>query len=251
VRAEKDRIRFHSHHKFKKSVFQEKYRMNEAKLQPMFTEGENPRKIPKIIFIVRIIRIYIKILISQQQQQQQDDVAAFLKKNKLSIEIAFQFLNQLLQKYRFMEKHMQRNKLKFRQKVPEIEQTLNMVKFLQKKQAGEDEDEDDDEDDEKTADGDQKAFTTHFPLADSVYGKASIKPVGTVNLWLGASVMLEYTYKEARSLLETNLKKAQDRLKDVNEDLLFLRDMITTSEVNIARMFNHDVVLRKKEKGEK
>ena len=142
---------------------------------------------------------------------------------------------------------MLRNKLKFRKKVPEIEQTLNMIKFLQKKKAGGEEDEDEEED--TKADG-EKAFVTHFPLADSVYGKASIKPVGTVNLWLGANVMLEYTYPEARSLLEENLKKAQDRLRDVNEDLLFLRDMITTSEVNIARMFNHDVVLRKNEKGQ-
>ena len=120
-----------------------------------------------------------------------------------------------------------------------------MIKFLQKKKSGEDEDDSDDED--SKADG-EKAFMTHFPLADSVYGKASIKPVGTVNLWLGANVMLEYSYTEARSLLEENLKKAQDRLRDVNEDLLFLRDMITTSEVNIARMFNHDVMVRKNEK---
>ena len=144
-----------------------------------------------------------------------------------------------------MEKHMLRNKIRFRKKVPEIEQTLNMIKFLQKKKSGEDDEESDDED--SKADG-KKAFMTHFPLADSVYGKASIKPVGTVNLWLGANVMLEYSYSEARSLLEENLKKAQDRLRDVNEDLLFLRDMITTSEVNIARMFNHDVLVRKNEK---
>jgi hypothetical protein len=31
----------------------------------------------------------------------------------------------------------------------------------------------------------------------------------------------------------------------VNEDLGFLRDQIITSEVNIARVFNHDVRIRR------
>ena len=31
----------------------------------------------------------------------------------------------------------------------------------------------------------------------------------------------------------------------VNEDLAFLRDQIITSEVNIARVFNHDVRVRR------
>lgn len=179
-----------------------------------FTDGTNERKIPKIRFI--------------------EDVPAFLKKSKTSIEYAFQYLNELLQKYRFMEKHMQKNKARLREKLPEISQTLNMIIFLQKKQDGEDDDAED------------NTFVTHFPLADSVYGKASVKPTGTVNLWLGADIMLEYTYKEAHALLEKNLSNAQERLKEVESDLLFLRDQITTAEVNIARMFNHDVLLRKK-----
>jgi len=172
----------------------------------------------------------------------QEDVPQFLKKSNTSIEVAFQYLNELLQKYRFMEKHMQTNKARLLEKLPEIRQTLNMILFLQKKQKGDDEDEDDE--DEKTSE--PKAFKTNFPLADSVYGKASVKPTGTVHLWLGASIMLEYTYAEARALLEKNLANAQERLKEVESDLLFLRDQITTSEVNIARTFNHDVMMRKK-----
>ena len=31
----------------------------------------------------------------------------------------------------------------------------------------------------------------------------------------------------------------------MNEDLAFLRDQIITSEVNIARVFNHDVRVRR------
>ena len=57
--------------------------------------------------------------------------------------------------------------------------------------------------------------------------------------------MLEYSYAEAKEILMKNLKAAEDRLAEVQSDLLFLRDQITTSEVNVARMFNHDVMLRK------
>jgi len=188
------------------------------------TNGMNERSIPKMVFI--------------------DDVAKFLAKHKFQIEVTFQYLNELLQKYRFMEMHMQKNKAKLKLKLPEITQTLNMIKFLEKKASGdeEDEDEDDEDDGKKSAPGE---FTANFPLADSVYGKAVIKPTGTVNLWLGANVMLEYTYKEAGDLLSKNLSHAQERLREVQSDLLFLRDQITTSEVNVARMFNHDVMLRK------
>ena len=63
----------------------------------------------------------------------QADVESFLAKFKIPIEIAFQYLNELLQKYRFMEMHMQKNKAKLRTKLPEITQTLNMIKFLEKK----------------------------------------------------------------------------------------------------------------------
>jgi len=190
------------------------------------TNGSNERDIPRMIFI--------------------DDVAKFLAKHNFKIEISFQYLNELLQKYRFMEMHMQKNKAKLREKLPEITQTLNMIIFLQKKASGdgEDDDEDDDEDTGKSP----GEFTANFPLADSVYGKATIKPTGTVNLWLGANVMLEYTYEEAKVLLTKNLNHAKERLQEVQSDLLFLRDQITTSEVNVARMFNHDVMLRKKDK---
>ncbi len=40
-----------------------------------------------------------------------------------------------------------------------------------------------------------------YQLADNVYAKARIKPVETVNLWLGANVMLEYGLDEAVELL--------------------------------------------------
>jgi len=72
--------------------------------------------------------------------------------------------------------------------------------------------------------------------------------VGIVNLWLGANVMLEYTYQEAIDFLETNLNSARTEFKTVKEDLGFVRDQIVTSEVSMTRIFNWDV-RRKRDAG--
>jgi hypothetical protein len=57
--------------------------------------------------------------------------------------------------------------------------------------------------------------------------------------------MLEYTYDEAAALLSTNLEAAIRKRQEVGEDLDFLKDQITTTEVNIARAFNFDVMKRR------
>jgi len=82
-------------------------------------------------------------------------------------------------------------------------------------------------------------------LNDTLWANATIKSTKTVNLWLGANVMLEYTLQEAKELLENKLDTNQNALKNVLEDLEFLREQVTTMEVNIARVFNWDVKRRR------
>lgn len=48
-----------------------------------------------------------------------------------------------------------------------------------------------------------------------------------------ANVMLEYDIDEAQSLLEKNLATASRNLESLEEDLDFLRDQFTTTEVSI------------------
>ena len=75
-----------------------------------------------------------------------------------------------------------------------------------------------------------------------MYGKAEVDTsVGIVNLWLGANVMLEYTYEEAIDFLTLNLDNAKKESTLVNEDLAFVRDQVVTSEVSMTRIFNWDV----------
>lgn len=40
-----------------------------------------------------------------------------------------------------------------------------------------------------------------FAISDQAYAKAKIPVTDSVNLWLGANVMLEYPLEEARALL--------------------------------------------------
>ncbi|SAL97106.1 hypothetical protein [Absidia glauca] len=57
--------------------------------------------------------------------------------------------------------------------------------------------------------------------------------------------MLEYSFEEATDLLTSKLKTAKNSLKNTIEDLGFLRDQITTMEVNTARVYNWDVKQRR------
>ena len=51
-----------------------------------------------------------------------------------------------------------------------------------------------------------------------------------------ANVMLEYSIDEADALLSKNLATATRNLKEIEEDLGFLRDQYTTTEVSILNV---------------
>ncbi|KAL2914765.1 hypothetical protein HK105_205696 [Polyrhizophydium stewartii] len=157
-----------------------------------------------------------------------DDVAKFVPDG--DYEGTLRKFQEMISKYRFMETHLLQRKAGLESKAPEIKKTLEMVLFLKSK-------EDSDE-----------PIATEFELSDTLWARASIPPTKTVNLWLGANVMLEYTLDEASELLSTKLKSALTTLEQVNEDLEFLKEQITTVEVNMARVYNDDVRRRRLEK---
>lgn len=57
--------------------------------------------------------------------------------------------------------------------------------------------------------------------------------------------MLSYPLSTANDLLTAKLASAQTSLTNVKEDLEWLRDQITVTEVNVARVFNWDVKRRR------
>ena len=86
---------------------------------------------------------------------------------------------------------------------------------------------------------------TKFLLSDQVYAKAEVPPTSRVCLWLGANTMLEYDIDEAEELLVKNLGDAKSSLEKLEDDIDYLRDQITTTEVNMARIYNWNVKNKK------
>lgn len=81
--------------------------------------------------------------------------------------------------------------------------------------------------------------------AANVFAKARVPPAESVNLWLGADIMLEYPIAEAKEVLDQNLSKCEEALTDNKNIWDRLKDCRTTAEVNIARCYNHGVQNKK------
>ncbi|KAJ2632958.1 hypothetical protein H4R22_000857 [Coemansia sp. RSA 1290] len=167
----------------------------------------NPRGIPKAPFVDNL-----------DEYMKTDTPEATLRK-----------LTETVSKYKFMESSRLQQRASLEQKIPEIEKTLAIVEYLCESR------------------GSDEPVKTLFEVNDTLYAHATIPPTDTVNLWLGANVMLEYKTDEAKDLLTSKLSVAKKSLEDTVEDLEFLRDQITTMEVNIARVYNWDVKQRRQQ----
>lgn len=121
---------------------------------------------------------------------------------------------------------MQRKRrLAFKQ--PEIKKCLEAVNLLLARQ----------EADEPTV--------LDFSLSDQVFARAKVADVTSVNLWLGADVMLEYDLLDAQQLLQTQLEGCGKQLAVVQWEHDYIKDQLTTTEVSMARVYNYDVQSRR------
>ncbi len=159
------------------------------------------------------------------------------------VEPTLRRFQEMISKYQFMEANVQKRAAGLREKLPEMESTLSAIRFLRKQKskleaAGID-------DDEAVAD-----LETTFSLSDTLYAKATITPreIDEVYLWLGANVMVAYPLAEAEEMLQGRVEKAGETLQACEEDMEFLRVQITTVEVATARVYNWDVVEKRRRK---
>ena len=98
-----------------------------------------------------------------------------------------------------MESNLHRSRESLKTKLPDIKKTLETVIMLKSKH-----------------EGDQKELNTNFLLSDNIWAKARIpNTTGKVGLWLGANVMVEYSYTEALVLLGKNLANAEAKIKEI------------------------------------
>jgi prefoldin subunit 5 len=108
-----------------------------------------------------------------------------------------------------MQANTQRRAAGLKDKIPDIQKTLETVRFLKARQS------------------DAEPLETTFELNDTLFAKAEVPPTDEVYLWLGANVMLSYSLPEAVELLSSKLSTAKASLITCEEDLEFLREQIT------------------------
>lgn len=171
----------------------------------------NPRGIPYAPFVDKV----------------EDYVAS-----RAEVEKTLRNFQEMITKYQFMEANQQKRAAGLKDKLPDIQKTLDTVRYL------------------KTRTPDMEPIEATFELNDTVYAKASIPSTEEVYLWLGANVMVSYPINEAEKLLDSKFSVAKQSLKNCEEDLDFLREQITTMEVATARVYNWDVTMKRKEKSE-
>jgi len=159
-----------------------------------------------------------------------DDVDAYMQ-GEDNAENKIRSLEEMHQKYKFMESSLSTRRKRLRAQVPDIKSSLAMIAKLRQK-AGED-----------------TTMETQFLLSDQVFAKAEIPPTDKVCLWLGANVMLEYSLEDAEQLLSKNLTSAEKNLSEIGFDLDYLRDQMTITEVTMARLYNWNVKKKKEKSG--
>ncbi|UNI17657.1 peptide chain release factor 1 [Purpureocillium takamizusanense] len=146
------------------------------------------------------------------------------------VEPTLRSFQEMISKYQFMEMNLQRRMGGLKDKIPDIQKTLDTVQFL------------------KSRKDEIEPIESTFELNETLYARANIPPTDEVYIWLGANVMLSYPVDEAETLLTSKLSTAKTSLSNCEEDLDFLREQITTMEVAIARVYNWEVVQKRKDK---
>ena len=136
-------------------------------------------------------------------------------------------LQNAQKKFKFTEAQFTKFQNSMTFKIPEIEKALELITQLK-----------------KTKEKEIKTMKTKFMLTEGIFSEAVCEINNKVFLWLGANTMVEYTYDEAYDLLKKNLDNAKKNLETYKKDLEFIKDQITITEVNYARVHNYKVSLK-------
>lgn len=152
------------------------------------------------------------------------NIDEWIQGESFSVEEALNSLQETLSKYKFMFAHLEQRQKALDGKLPEIRKSIEAIEFIDL--------------DKDTS----KPLLVEIEHADTLYTSAHIpSTIHKVNLWLGANIMVEYEAKEALELLKEKQVNTERNIKDLEGDLLYLREQITTMEVNIARVYNWNV----------
>ena len=116
--------------------------------------------------------------------------------DKFTSEKLLSYINQYLNKYKFMEAQIVKSNEGLNVKVPDIEKCLETIEYLEKKDK-------------------EKPINVDYMVSNNLWAKAEVKIPDSVFLWLGANVMCEYKMDEAKTLLNQNLQILKTKLKKI------------------------------------
>jgi len=168
-----------------------------------------------------------------------EDMAKFIEEQG-GQENAMLHLQKTYRELKQLEQSLAVRKANLATKLPDLEQTLDAVKHLQAQRDAR----------KEQAPEERKEQHVRYELGESgIYAEAVLAEDAFehVNLWLGANVMMEYTLDEAVELLSGNLSSARETIASINNDLDVIKERTVTMEVNMARLYNHEVAKRKQQ----
>uniref|UniRef100_A0AC35FJ39 Prefoldin subunit 3 n=1 Tax=Panagrolaimus sp. PS1159 TaxID=55785 RepID=A0AC35FJ39_9BILA len=158
------------------------------------------------------------------------DVEEYLKENKLSIEEAQQRVNTNLRKYKVVEQNLTAQKEKIEENEPEF--AVGRELLAKMKEALEDENY-------------EWPMEIQYPLAEQIYAKAYVDKFETLTIVLGTGSFADITIEEADKMFTKNLNDINRLTSQLAEEIDFIKDQVTTSEVNVAHLYNYNVNLKK------
>ncbi|KAH7723883.1 CRE-PFD-3 protein [Aphelenchoides avenae] len=153
-----------------------------------------------------------------------EDVEQYLSEAKISIEEAQKKVDEDYRKYKYVEANLAEQKTRVSSNLPDYLKSLNVISMLAEEKAKE-----------------RDNLEVSFKLDENVYSKAVVESLDKVCLWLGASVMVEYELEEAQAVLQKNIENVERVVNELSDDLAFVQDQITTTEVNMAHLYNYGI----------
>ncbi|KAH9598636.1 Prefoldin alpha-like [Trypanosoma melophagium] len=179
---------------------------------------KNPRGIPRVEYIT--------------------DMSTFVKNGGGADTLVSNLLLES-SKYEHMEKRLVSSIANLDYKIPTIKKTLHALNYLKKRLH-------EAKSNNNNNNNNNNTVRSYYCLTESVFAEADVLPQETVHLWMGAKVMVEYNFDEAAQLLEKNLNNAETNLKATKEDLAWVQEQLTNLQINISRVYNHDLKNKQK-----
>lgn len=158
------------------------------------------------------------------------DVDGYLKEHKLTIEEAQKKVEEDFRKYKIVEANLTSQREKLRETEPDFLRGRELLTKLQEALANPDY---------------EWPMEVRYPLADQVFSTAYVDKTDTIYILLGCQTMAEVTVDEADKIFSKNLVDINKLKNDLSEEINFVKDQITTTEVNMAHLFNYNVNLKK------